>query len=110
TSGVRLRLATDSPRVRILTDRADTADEPRVFDLTHDSHLLASVTVEPGSSVTEFDLTASDQSDSHENLPVYELWLHQFHPTRVSGLQIDDGLALPSPRTIVRAGSRTGAR
>lgn len=97
TSGVRLRFATDSPRIRVLTDRADTADEPRVFDLTHDSSILASVTIEPGAAATELELSSPGAPDSHEDLPVYELWLHQFHPTRIRGLQIDDGARFAVP-------------
>lgn len=115
TSGVRLRFATDSPRIRLLTDRAEAADEPRVFDLTHDSRILASIAVEPGSAATEFDLTTAAGVDSSEGLPVYELWLHQFHPTRVSGLQIDDGarFAIPPderPRWVTYGSSITMCR
>ena len=113
TSGVRLRFATDSPRIRLLTDRAEAADEPRVVDLTHDSRSrldrrrtrIGRHRVRPHGG----------RRGLAEGLPVYELWLHQFHPTRVSGLQIDDGarFAIPPderPRWVTYGSSITMCR
>jgi lysophospholipase L1-like esterase len=92
-SGVRLRFATDSRRLVLGVEPATTDEEPRVVDLTRDRALLATRTIASGASSIEIELPGGA-------LPVYELWLHQFHPTRVESVGIDDGaiFAIPADR------------
>ncbi|TVQ26850.1 MAG: GDSL family lipase [Spirochaetaceae bacterium] len=98
-SGVRLRFATDSSRLRVSIVPADTGEEQCIFDLSCGARILDSRTVAPGSDQVDFrlDPSSGNASASGNDLPVYEIWLHQWHPTRVSSLQIDDGARFALP-------------
>lgn len=93
-SGARLRFATDSRRLELAVEPAATDDEPRIVDLTIDGELIDSRPVASRSPSVAFELPAGS------DLPVYELWLHQFHPTRVASIAVDDGatFAVPADR------------
>ncbi len=96
TSGVRLRLATDSRRLMLAVDPVVTTDdEPRVFDLTCDGELLDSQSIASEASELGFELPYAVSDESAP--PVYELWLPQFYPTRVVSLGVDDGATVAVP-------------
>jgi hypothetical protein len=94
-SGVRLRFATDSRHLEVVVEPADTATEPRIVDLTRDGALLASREIPSEAGLVAFDLP--ELQPTSDAAPVYELWLHPFHPTRVAALRVDDGAVFGVP-------------
>ncbi len=89
TAGVRLRFATDSPRVEMTV--APFGDSARLFDITCGAKLLDTVQLAADASVVTFD-----------NLPagknVYDIWLPQDLPASIRDLTVapDKSLA-PAP-------------
>ncbi|MFW6291956.1 MAG: GDSL-type esterase/lipase family protein [Spirochaetota bacterium] len=98
-SGARLRFATDSRRIELAVEPAATDDEPRIVDLTIDGEPIASQPIASGSPSVSFE-PPDGGGQPGSDLPVYELWLHQFHPVRVASIAIDDGatFAVPADR------------
>lgn len=99
-SGARLRFASDSRRLELTVEPTATDDEPRIVDLTLDGALVASQPIPSGSSSLLLELpggASGDAGSSGAELPVYELWLHQFHSTRVVSIAIDDGSTFAVP-------------
>lgn len=105
-SGVRLRFATDSKQLTLVVAPLDTAAEPRFVDLTVNGEILISRAIPSAADSVELDVReASERSaaavkgdrDDRARMPVYELWLHQFHPTRVAAIGIDDGAGFAIP-------------
>jgi hypothetical protein len=96
-AGARLRFATDTARIIVAVEPAQTGDEPRFFDLTRGAELVASVEIPSGGDRVEVPLADAppEVPDTHH---VYELWLPQFHPTRLTHLSIDDGASLRAAR------------
>ncbi|MCF7838418.1 MAG: GDSL family lipase [Candidatus Marinimicrobia bacterium] len=102
--GSRLRFATTSDNL-LLEVAATDDDTPRIFDLTTDNALLATVALQPGSTEVKFD-----------NLPpgrkTLELWLPTHQPVKIRRLTIDDGEELssspdPRPRWVTYGSSIT---
>ncbi len=108
SGGSRLRFATTSGNLLLEVAATDDDDTPRIFDLTTDDALLASVTLPPGNSKVRFD-----------NLPpglnVVEIWFPTHQAVRLRGLSIDDGAELspspdPHPRWVTYGSSITHCR
>lgn len=99
-SGARMRFATDSRRLTLAVEPAVTDEEPRVVDLTRDGELLVSRAIASGADAVELELPGPGDDDAGLTATgptVYELWLHQFHPTRVASVSVDDGAAFAVP-------------
>ena len=89
-SGVRLRFATDSPRVAVKLRADAPPEEPAVVDLTRDEAIVGSAPAGPGSTILTFDVGPAGES-------TYELWLPQFHPVAVEWMEIEDGSTIAIP-------------
>lgn len=90
-SGVRLRFATDSSRLRLELLPTDTGAEQNVMDITRDGELLASERIGANHDSVEFGLPTGGES-------VYDLWLHQFHPITLLRIGVDDSASFsPAP-------------
>ena len=90
SGGCRLRFRTDATTIQ-LTVEPESAEAPRLFDLTTDDARLATATLAPQASAVRFEsLPAGDK--------VLELWFPTHRETRIRGLAVDDGARLePAP-------------
>ena len=78
----------------------DMLVERHVMDLTVDGALVSSVVIPPNADTVEFTIPddSTPRDASAADLPVCEVWLHQFHSVRIRSLQADDGSSLrPAP-------------
>lgn len=108
-SGCRLRFATSSRALVLEIEPRDTGAERHVIDLTREGEFIESLEVESGAGRVGFRLP----SGGHEQ--TWEVWLHQFHPTRIAAIQVDDGSSFsippdPRPRWITYGSSITMCR
>jgi len=84
-AGVRLRFATDSPRLEL--EVLPISEAARLFDITCQSELLQTVPLNTSETVVVFeDLPAGEN--------VYEIWLPQALPTSIRGLRVVAGSTL----------------
>jgi len=83
-AGVRLRFATDSPRLELAVL---AARQPRRFDLTSGDALLRSVVLPAGEEVVAFDGLAPAST-------TYECWLPQTLPVALRELRVVEGATL----------------
>ncbi len=86
TSGCRLRFITDAASL-VLEVEPDAAEGERLFDLTTDETLWATVRLPPGMDSVKFDNLPGDGR-------VIELWLPMQHEVRLRALRIDDAATL----------------
>lgn len=80
-AGVRVRLATNSPRVVL---NVVAIEERRLFDVTIGGELLATVPCEAGAEQVAFDTLPDGEK-------IVELWLPQGHPVALRSLLVEDG-------------------
>ena len=110
SSGVRLRLRTDSPAIslRFLPLRGEPLREDHSLDLTLDGELVSTVRVAPGATAATFGgLPAASK--------VVEVWLPHTSPIEVTGLVVSPGCSCepapdPRPRWITYGSSLTHCR
>ncbi len=83
-AGVRLRFATDSPRLEL---DVLPARQPRRFDISAAGVLLQSVALQPGEGTVTFD--GLDAASSTR-----EVWLPHTHPVALREMRVVDGATL----------------
>ncbi|MFW6132950.1 MAG: SGNH/GDSL hydrolase family protein, partial [Planctomycetota bacterium] len=108
-SGVRIRMRTDSPTLRLRVDRSDVPDEDtQRFDLVVDGELRATVALEAGQSDVVF-------AGLGEATGTAEVWLPLWGPVTLMGLSVADGatcapVADARPRWVAYGSSITQCR
>lgn len=99
-SGVRLRFATTSRRIELRMRPAEheavSPEDPFVADLTRAGVLVESRPVEQGRIRFALESGQGDGT-TEEGLPVYEIWLSQFHGTHLESMEIENGSVFDVP-------------
>ncbi|MBS3734609.1 MAG: GDSL family lipase [Phycisphaerae bacterium] len=114
-AGVRLRLRTDSPRVRLRVDRSETPDEEvQTFDLVIGDALRATAALAPGESEVVFDDLPGEPIRAARPITV-DIYLPVFGALTLCGLSVADGAACAPaedarPRWIAYGSSITQCR